>query len=51
MIHSVSIKRITDFLNLEEVDPNLVEHDIPAGSKLTYQDINSLFITIDILIR
>ena len=35
MIHSVSIKRITDFLNLEEVDPNLVEHDIPSGSKPT----------------
>ena len=40
MIHSVSLGRITNFLNLEEVDPNLVEHDVPAGTKPTYKDIN-----------
>ena len=36
----VSVKRITDFLDLDEVDPTLVERDVPAGSVLKYKTIN-----------
>ena len=36
----VSIKRITDFLDLPDVDPTLVERDVPAGSVLKYKTIN-----------
>ena len=44
---NVSINRINHFLNLEEVDPLLVEHDIPAGTKPTYKDINGNEKTVD----
>ena len=33
------MKRITDFLNLDEVDDTLVEKNLPAGSKVPYKDI------------
>ena len=35
---NVSIKRITDFLDLPEVDPSLVERDVPAGTVIKYKD-------------
>ena len=34
------MKRITNFLNLEEVDETLVEKNLPAGSKVAYKDIH-----------
>ena len=33
--HSVSAKRINNFMNLDEVDETLVEKNLPAGSKVT----------------
>ena len=38
--HSVSAKRINNFMNLDEVDETLVEKNLPAGSKVTYKDIH-----------
>ena len=42
---NVSIKRITDFLDLPEVDPSLVERDVPAGTVIKYKD-GSVFETV-----
>ena len=39
-MHSVSAKRINNFMNLDEVDETLVEKNLPAGSKVTYKDIH-----------
>ena len=44
---NVSVTRINNFLNLDEVDPLLVEHDVPAGTKPTYKDINGNEKTVD----
>ena len=38
--HSVSAKRINNFMNLDEVDETLVEKNLPAGSKVAYKDIH-----------
>ena len=37
---TVSVNRITNFLNLDECDESIVEKNLPAGSKVTYKDIN-----------
>ncbi|KAK8820600.1 hypothetical protein WA577_006656 [Blastocystis sp. JDR] len=37
---NVSVKRINNFMNLEEVDETLVKKNLPAGSKVTYKDIH-----------
>ena len=34
------MKRINNFMNLDEVDEMLVEKNLPAGSKVTYKDIH-----------
>ena len=36
------MKRINFFMNLDEVDETLVEKNLPAGSKVTYKDINGV---------
>ena len=38
--HSVSAKRINNFMNLDEVDETLVKKNLPAGSKVAYKDIH-----------
>ena len=37
--YNVSVKRINNFMNLDEVDDTLVEKNLPAGSKVPYKDI------------
>ena len=37
--YNVSVKRINNFMNLDEVDETLVEKNLPAGSKVPYKDI------------
>ena len=44
---TVSIRRISNFLNLEEVDPLVVERNLPAGSKPTYVTIDKTEKTVD----
>ena len=39
-MHSVSVKRINNFMNLDEVDETLVKKNLPAGSKVANKDIH-----------
>ena len=47
VMFNVSLGRIEHFLNLEEVDPSLVERNLPAGSKPSFKDINGVEKVID----
>ena len=44
---TVSVNRITNFLNLDECDESIVEKNLPAGSKVTYKDIKKIEKVVD----